>query len=138
MRFRTEGSDEPFDGTQVREDADRFLSPAYFFNEALRPRVVVRSWRQYFPGRASTAVASKRPSSSTSSAAGASTIPPTGGFKSKTILLPLPDEAWEGFSQCTGEPVMRVSGSDTGAGEDSALESPDKPAPSFGCLAEGG
>ena len=52
-------------------------------------------------------------------------------------LTPLPDEAWEGFSKRLDEPVMGVTGGDLNAGEASALELPDEPAPSFGCLSEG-
>jgi len=52
-------------------------------------------------------------------------------------LTPLPDQAGEGFSQRLDEPVMRVAGSYLNAREASALESPDKPAPPFGCLSEG-
>ena len=52
-------------------------------------------------------------------------------------LAPLPDQAGEGFPQRLDEPVMRVAGSYLDAREAPALESPDKPAPPFGCLSEG-
>jgi len=52
-------------------------------------------------------------------------------------LTPLPDQAREAFPQRLNKSLVGVAGSDPGAGEAPALELPDEPAPSFGCLSEG-
>lgn len=52
-------------------------------------------------------------------------------------LTPLPDQAREAFPQRLNKSLVRIAGSDLDAGEAPALELPDEPAPSFGCLSEG-
>jgi hypothetical protein len=58
----------------------------------------------------------------------------TEGFLGMTAL---PDQTREGLSKRLDEPVMRVTGGDTGAAEASTLEFADKPALPFGCPSEG-
>jgi hypothetical protein len=51
-------------------------------------------------------------------------------------LAALPDETWEGFPQRLDKPFMGVTGSDLNAGESSALELADEPAPRLSGLPE--
>jgi|APHM01.1.fsa_nt_gi hypothetical protein len=53
---------------------------------------------------------------------------PTRGFKSKTILLSLPDQAGESFSKRAGKASGSVAGGDMDAGDALALKLPDVPA----------